>query len=359
MGQIAKRGGVYHLSSTLGGKRLRCSLGVRIPEPARTLSRQISAALLEGPKSQHWRTLRMVLPPQSYKTLTGRIHLVSPAIREFQKRYEESTERRMRLGELAPSSMELYIKTAATFFRWLEENGVREMDKITSEVVDQYLVWRTDCIAQRGGSGTGIVTDRTVLQGIFAQAIEDDLLKKSPLRRHKAPPQSAGASPFSPEEMEKLTHATDEDNWTAFLLLRHTGMRCSDILGVTWESINWATKTLTWRTKKRKTVVHIPLVEGLYHHLLRNKRNSGVILSGWSRESLYRMVRELGRKAGVEKAHPHRFRDSRAVSILANGGTIYDVARILGISVSTADKFYSSFTEQLQNRVREIMEREG
>jgi integrase len=70
---------------------------------------------------------------------------------------------------------------------------------------------------------------------------------------------------------------------------------------------------------------------------------------------LYRMIADLGKKAGVEGCHPHRFRDSLAVTILAGGGTIYDVAKVLGDTVDTVERCYAPFTEQLQERVRDIL----
>jgi site-specific recombinase XerD len=44
-------------------------------------------------------------------------------------------------------------------------------------------------------------------------------------------------------------------------------------------------------------------------------------------------MKALGRRAGVANVHPHRFRDTFAVDMLARGASPYDVAKLLGDTV--------------------------
>ena len=64
----------------------------------------------------------------------------------------------------------------------------------------------------------------------------------------------------------------------------------------------------------------------------------------------------LGKRAGVPDAHPHRFRDTFAVDLLARGATPYDVAKLLGDTVDTIEKYYAPFVKELRERVRRLME---
>lgn len=64
----------------------------------------------------------------------------------------------------------------------------------------------------------------------------------------------------------------------------------------------------------------------------------------------------LGRRAGVANAHPHRFRDTLAVDLLARGANPYDVAKMLGDTIHTVGKHYSPFGAELRQRVRNILE---
>jgi integrase len=45
-----------------------------------------------------------------------------------------------------------------------------------------------------------------------------------------------------------------------------------------------------------------------------------------TRPRLYQRCKAIGRRAGIEDVHPHRFRDTFAVDMLARGATPYDVA---------------------------------
>jgi integrase len=64
----------------------------------------------------------------------------------------------------------------------------------------------------------------------------------------------------------------------------------------------------------------------------------------------------LGRRAGVLDAHPHRYRDTFAVDMLARGGSPYDVAKLLGDTIETVEKHYTPFVRELRERVRRLME---
>jgi len=60
--------------------------------------------------------------------------------------------------------------------------------------------------------------------------------------------------------------------------------------------------------------------------------------------------------AGLSDVHPHRFRDTFAVDMLARGASPYDVVKLLGDTVATMEKHYAPFVKELRDRVRNIME---
>jgi integrase len=75
-----------------------------------------------------------------------------------------------------------------------------------------------------------------------------------------------------------------------------------------------------------------------------------------TRPRLYERMVALGKRAGVPDAHPHRYRDSFAVDMLARGASPYDVAKLLGDTVATVEKHYAPFVKELRDRARRIME---
>jgi site-specific recombinase XerD len=68
-----------------------------------------------------------------------------------------------------------------------------------------------------------------------------------------------------------------------------------------------------------------------------------------------RCLRAVFRLSGVREAHAHRFRHSLATSILANGGTLTDVADVLGISETIAGKHYAKWNQARQDRISALM----
>ena len=365
MTNITQRGEIYWFDKTIGGRRVRVSLGTENSKAAERLANRIQFAIGDGPKSEVWTQLKAALPKSSYESLTQDYQIEEPVfLPEVEHRFEKHLTQRKALGNLSESSCKTYFAASRNFFDRMAELKIQRLDEATPSVVDEYLCWRKSEVMANGGNGRGVLIDRSMLSLLFTYAREEGLITLSPLRgKFKAPGVSKGAEPFSPEEMKKLAEVIPAEDQLAFLLLRHTGMRCSDVTTVTWESINWTTKTLTWLTRKRKKLVLVPLVSELYDYLWHLKTtyandcdNQNPLLVGIGRNQLYDKVQKWGKLAGVENATPHRFRDSLAVTILANGGTIYDCARILGITVGTCDTYYSSFTQQLQDRVRGIME---
>jgi len=61
-------------------------------------------------------------------------------------------------------------------------------------------------------------------------------------------------------------------------------------------------------------------------------------------------IKAVAKRAGVAGAHPHRFRDTFAVTLLQNGVGIHVVQDLLGhTSVETTRKHYSPFVKGSQD----------
>lgn len=78
-----------------------------------------------------------------------------------------------------------------------------------------------------------------------------------------------------------------------------------------------------------------------------------------TRPRLYQRCKAMGRRARIEDAHPHRFRDTFSVDMLARGATPYGVAKLLGDEIATVEKHYAPFVRELRERVRSLMESQG
>ncbi len=153
----------------------------------------------------------------------------------------------------------------------------------------------------------------------------------------------------------------------AFLLLRWTGLRGSDAVGLKWDEIDWEAREINRLTLKRRKRIVLPIHQELLFALeverdRRSPRPEDRVLmnpasgQALTRPRLYERMLALGRRAGVPNAHPHRYRDTFAVDLLARGASPYDVAKLLGDTVETIEKHYAPFVRELRERARRIME---
>ena len=68
-----------------------------------------------------------------------------------------------------------------------------------------------------------------------------------------------------------------------------------------------------------------------------------------------RCLRSVFKASGVVDARAHRFRHTMATEILANVGTMSDVADVLGISESIAERHYAKWNQARQDRIGALM----
>ncbi len=74
------------------------------------------------------------------------------------------------------------------------------------------------------------------------------------------------------------------------------------------------------------------------------------------RRKALRSLKAVFKTSGVRDAHSHRFRHTLATEILAEGGTIQDVADVLGIGAHIATKHYAKWNLAREERIIRLMQ---
>lgn len=201
------------------------------------------------------------------------------------------------------------------------------------------------------------------MRAFFRFAQDSEWVTENPAKKVKAPKVTAPPTlPFSREEMGAILAAAGNLEVRALvLLMRYSGLRISDAVGLSAKRIHDG--RLLLRTAKTGTLVHLPLPEFVITALQAVERPNGYFF--WTGESRRTSVCDTWRKrlapvfeaAGVEGAHPHRFRDTFAVELLLAGVPLERVSILLGhTSTRITERHYAPWVrdrqEQLEADVR-------
>jgi integrase len=384
---VRKRGKTYRLEGRFGERarrstgereRVRLALGTASNDAAQKLHSRIERALADGPSSLLWQELRNVLPPETFQTLAGLVgydleqqpDAAQPTWQDLETTFKAWMTQRVILGKLRDSTKSRYTQTLTAFREFLKARGISELPAITRSVVEEFKAWRLKLVLEKKFSrgGRGVVLDTAILHRVFAFALNCELVVRNPVLLDGRPGDdpARGAQPFKAADLTKLREAAGQDLLT-FLMLRWTGMRGSDVVGLRWGEIDWESREINRLTLKRSKRILIPVHQELLfaleierdrrkpvpeEHVLINPANGKPL----TRPRLYERMLALGRRAGVLGSHPHRFRDTYAVDMLARGASPYDVAKLLGDAVATIEKHYAPFVKELRERARWIME---
>ena len=373
MFNIRKRGRAFHVDFLSGIDRIRGALGTRNKDAAHRLCHRLETALSEGADSQVWPELKAALPVLTFSRFAdfaGVKEQRLPTWDGLREAFEAHMAQRVKIGKFRHTTEARYKVTLREFGDFLQERKVTELQDITKPLTENFKVWKIDRINQKKHSrgGTGLVLDAAILHRIFSFAVENEWILKNPVRMEGRPGENPrrGAEPFTADDLGKLREAGKAD-LLAFLLLRWTGLRGSDAVALTWGEVHFDRKEIERVTQKRGKKVVLPIKTELLFALEgeRERRNplpmDRILLNPstgtpLSRPRLYERMLALGKRAGVANAHPHRFRDTLAVDMLARGASPYDVAKMLGDTIETVERHYTPFVRELRERVRHILE---
>ena len=258
--------------------------------------------------------------------------------------------------------------------KWIERTGDRDTSSITASDVSAYLAWlRTAYQPQRLNGKDHPLSPKTIRNvyvaiSSFFRWAERELSIPFPLREVRLPRMPKTAVPeFTREEVLAMIKACTYSR-QATTLLRHafimrrpaasrdvaillmlldTGMRASEVCSLTIGNVDLKTGKVEIRQgpqggakggKGRTVYMGRTSRRALWLYL--SKREDGrepdaplFVARGrrpLSRGTLRLMVTRMGQKAGVQKAYPHKFRHTFAITYLRSGGDVFTLQQLLG-----------------------------
>ena len=270
---------------------------------------------------------------------------------------------------VAQNTLEAYGRDLHRYFQFLRQKDITGLQEVKPEVIIEYLV----LIKGDGLSANSMNRALAALRGLYKYLIREKIIGQSPLANIElAKVWMRLPDTISKEEMNVIllqpgnqTAAAMRD--TAMLeLLYATGIRVSELINLTMNSINWQVGFLVVMGKGSKERI-VPIGKTAYDctrlyvdnarpQLMQKKITDVLFLNRFgtifTRQGLWKIVIRYAQKAGLhKKVHPHTFRHSFASHLLEGGADLRTVQVMLGHADISTTQIYTHIT---RDRLKEI-----
>lgn len=162
--------------------------------------------------------------------------------------------------------------------------------------------------------------------------------------------------PFSNVDIDKLRSACRNPKERAIIeVLLSSGVRVSELCALNIDDVNIHEKTVHVRhgkgDKARVTYIDDLTVMHLRHYMSTRKDDNEALFLNYrntriSNGGVEHIVKEIGKRAGIDKVHPHRFRRTLATTLANRGMAVQDIQKILGHSDIDTTMIYVSVSDQ-------------
>lgn len=252
---------------------------------------------------------------------------------------------------LKPETLGKYRLLQRVMLDFAQQKGLRYLQEFNVEMARTF---RATWTLQNSAAGKRL----DYMRAFFRFAQDSGWITENPAKKVKAPKITAPPTlPYSRKEMGAILAACDKLEVRAFvLLLRYSGLRISDAVSLSADRL--CNGKLLLRTAKTGTRVFCPLPEFVVTALQAVERpNGNFFWTGESRrtsvcDTWCKRLAPVFKAAGIEGAHPHRFRDTFAIELLLAGVPLERVSILLGhSSIGITEKHYAPWVRDRQERL--------
>lgn len=232
-------------------------------------------------------------------------------------------------------TIKYYRATLIMMTSSLKKNVLR----ITTEDLRKYL---GEYQKSRNSSRVTIDNIRRIFSSFFSWLEDEDIIIKSPVRRiHKVKSSTKVKETYTDEDLERLRDSCKSERDIALIdLLASTGMRVGELVHLNINDINFEERECVVVGKgSKQRMIYFDARSKI--HLLnylssRHDSNPALFVSlhlphqRMSINGIEGRLKRLGRKIGLQKVHPHKFRRTLATNAIDKGMPIEQVQKLLG-----------------------------
>lgn len=220
---------------------------------------------------------------------------------------------------------------------------VKPLKDITATDIRYYIAYRINesCISKCTQDN-----ERRAISTFFTWLTAEEYIQRNPcLSVKKIKQEKRMKKPFSEEELELIRKVCKDERESALVeFLYSTGCRCGEIEELKMKDVDLENgKLIVYGKgeKEREVFLNTKCVLAIKEYI-RSRNTKGIYLFetkcyNSNNESkcasahwVEYTIREIGKRAGVEKCHPHRFRRTTATTALNRGMPIDQVQKMLG-----------------------------
>ena len=240
-----------------------------------------------------------------------------------------------RIEGCSEKSLAYYDATIRTMLNSVEK-GVKEI------VTDDIRSYLTQYQIEKQSSRVTIDNIRRILSSFFSWLEDEDYILKSPVRRiHKVKTASNIKETYSDETLELMRDNCGEIRDLALIdILASTGMRVGELVLLNRNDINFNEREcIVFGKGDKERMVYFDARTKLHLQAYLDSRsdvNPALFVSlkePYSRISIGGIesrLRNMGKKLGIKKVHPHKFRRTLATMAIDKGMPIEQLQQLLG-----------------------------
>lgn len=244
---------------------------------------------------------------------------------------------------LAAKRVEGCSEKTARYYDSTIRNVLTAINKnITSITTEDLRVYLDNYQQTSGVSRVTIDNIRRILSSFFSWLEDEDYIQKSPVRRiHKVKTCKTVKETYTDEALEIMRDGSETVRDLAMIdLLASTGMRVGELVKLNRADIDFENReciVLGKGNKQRRVYFDARTKIHLQRYIdSRNDGNEALFVSLQSPHRRLEIsgveirLRKLGKKLGITKVHPHKFRRTLATTAIDKGMPIEQVQRLLG-----------------------------
>ncbi len=267
------------------------------------------------------------------------------------------------------NTIEGYSRDLNRYAAFHEALGIRDVRKIGSEELISFLAH----LKKEGLAANSVNRALAALRGFYTYLLRMQKVESTPVAHIElAKVWTHLPDVLSRDEMSLLLAQPGVASPAALRdaamleLMYATGLRVSELIGLTVHSINWQVGYLVARGKGEKERV-VPVgkrayelvkryLEGARPLLAKGRPGDALFLNhsgnGLSRQGFWKIVKKYAARVNLaRKVHPHTFRHSFASHLLEGGADLRSVQIMLGHADISTTQVYTHVTRE---RLKEI-----